>query len=330
LTQSTFTAVFIVLVVIAVGGLAIVGILLYRLSSQSRMKSRLTNFVRGSELDQTFTQTDTQESLTRTMKFEGLRGRYNQALAIFSTDDLRLKIASAYWPISDIEFISLRILVAIFGLIVGWIIPQNIIGGLGLGILLYLVPGFVLDRAIIKRRRMFQEQLLDFLILIKGAIIAGYSLSQALDMAVKEIPPPTCEEFAQVLREVKFGYSLEQALQNLTNRMQSDDLQIVVTAIMLNAQMGGNLSTVLEATIDTIRERIHLLGEIRSLTSYSRFVGGLVTLLPFITGLIVFLINPDFFDTVKTSIVSQMILLLAFIGVILGNFLIRRIMNVRV
>jgi tight adherence protein B len=294
------------------------------------MKSRLTNFVRGSELDQTFTQTDTEESLTRTMKFEGLRGRYNQALAIFSTDDLRLKIASAYWPISDIEFISLRILITILGLVVGWIIPQNIIGGLGLGVLLYLIPGFVLDRAIIQRRRLFQEQLLDFLILIKGAIIAGYSLPQALDMAVKEIPPPTCEEFAQVLREVKFGYSLEQALQNLTNRMQSDDLQIVVTAIMLNAQMGGNLSTVLEATIETIRERIHLLGEIRSLTSYSRFVGGLVTLLPFITGLIVFLINPDFFDTVRTSIISQMILLLAFIGVIMGNFLIRRIMNVRV
>ena len=294
------------------------------------MKNRLTNFVKENDLDQTFVQVETEEPLTRAIKFEGLRGRFNQALAVFSTDDLRLKIASAYWPISDIEFISLRILLVIFGFIVGWVIPQNIIGGLGLGILFYLIPGFILERAIIKRRRLFQEQLLDFLILIKGAIIAGYSLPQALDMAVKEIPPPTCEEFAQVLREVKFGYSLEQALQNLTNRMQSDDLQIVVTAIMLNTQMGGNLSTVLEATIETIRERIHLLGEIRSLTSYSRFVGALVTLLPFITGLIVFLINPDFFETAKTSIISQIILLLALIGVILGNFLIRRIMNVRV
>lgn len=330
MTQSSLTAVFIILIVIAVGGLAIVGVLLYRLSSQNRMKNRLTNFVNENDLDQTFVQVETEEPLIRAIKFEGLRGRFNQALAVFSTDDLRLKIASAYWPISDIEFISLRILLVIFGFIVGWVIPQNIIGGLGLGILFYLIPGFVLERANIKRRRLFQEQLLDFLILIKGAIIAGYSLPQALDMAVKEIPPPTCEEFAQVLREVKFGYSLEQALQNLTNRMQSDDLQIVVTAIMLNTQMGGNLSTVLEATIETIRERIHLLGEIRSLTSYSRFVGALVTLLPFITGLIVFLINPDFFETVKTSIISQIILLLALIGVILGNFLIRRIMNVRV
>jgi tight adherence protein B len=151
-----------------------------------------------------------------------------------------------------------------------------------------------------------------------------------MDMAIQEIPPPISEEFSQVLREVKFGFPLEQALQNLSSRMQSDDLQLVVTAIMLNTQMGGNLSTVLEATIDTIRERIHLYGEIRSLTSYARFVGALVTLLPFITGLVVFLVNPEFFETVKTSLISQMILLLALIGVILGNFLIRRIMNIHV
>jgi tight adherence protein B len=218
----------------------------------------------------------------------------------------------------------------LFGLVVGWLIPHNIIGGLGLGGLMYLMPGFFLERAIAQRRRKFQEQLLDFLVLIKGAIMAGYSLPQAMDRAIKEIPAPTSEEFNQVLREVRFGFPLEQALQNLSSRMQSDDLHIVVTAILLNTQMGGNLSTVLEAAIDTIRERIHLYGEIRSLTSYARYVGTLVTLLPFLTALIIYYFNPGFFDSVKTSLISKMILMFAFLGVILGNFLIRRIMSINI
>jgi len=191
LTQFSLTAIFIILVIIAIVGLTVVGILLFRLNSQNRMKNRLANFIEGSENDQQYPPSDNRESITTTIKFEGFRGRFNRALTIFSTDELRLKIASAYWPISDIEFISLRILVVVLGFIIGWIIPQNIIGGLGLGFLFYLIPGFFLERAITQRRRKFQEQLLDFLILIKGAIIAGYSLPQSLDMAGKKNPPPT-------------------------------------------------------------------------------------------------------------------------------------------
>jgi tight adherence protein B len=117
---------------------------------------------------------------------------------------------------------------------------------------------------------------------------------------------------------------------NLAARMQSDDLQIVVTAIVLNSQMGGNLSTILEATIETIRDRIHLFSEIRSLTSYSRYVGMIISILPLLTALIVFLLNPDYFEAVKTSLVTQIIFIIAFIGVVIGNILIRRVMKIRV
>jgi tight adherence protein B len=333
--KNTLNQSFLLILLIAIYGFALFGliavtIILLRMNTQNRFANRVTRLVETQTEEQQFARTTSSGEISPEKRFEGLRGQINRALSFFSTDKLRLKIASAYWPISDIEFIIIQILVALLGFIIGWIIPGSIIGGLALGLLMYLIPGFILDRAIIQRRKMFQEQLLDFLVLIKGAIIAGYSLAQAMDMAIKEIPAPTSEEFSQVLREVKFGFPLEQALQNLSNRMQSDDLHIVVTAILLNTQMGGNLSTVLEATIDTIRERIHLYGEIRSLTSYARYVGALITFLPFLTGLIIFFINPGFFDNVKTSPISQMILLLALVGVILGNFLIRRIMNIKV
>jgi len=266
----------------------------------------------------------------RPERFDGVRGRVNSFFSIFSSEDLKLRISSAYWPISDVEFLILRLGVTLFGLALGWLVSGSIIGGLGLGVLFYFIPGIILDRSIANRRRKFSIQLLDVLVLIKGAVLAGYSLQQALDLAVKEVSEPASEEFGRVLREVRFGFPLDQALLNLSARMENDDLQLVVTAIVVNAQVGGNLSTVLEATIDTIRERIHLFGEIRSLTSYARYVGTVISLLPFITGLIIYLLSPEYFDTLKTSLITQILFVLAFIGVVIGNIIIRNIVKIRV
>jgi len=159
---------------------------------------------------------------------------------------------------------------------------------------------------------------------------AGYSLMQALDMMAEQVSEPSATEYGRVLREVRFGIPLEQALLNLSERMENDDLQIVVTAIIINTQVGGNLSTVLEATISTIRDRLHLFGEIRSLTAYSRYVGNFLSLVPFIAGIAVFLINPDYFEAVKTEFITQVAFVFALIGVIIGNILIRRMARIRV
>ena len=112
--------------------------------------------------------------------------------------------------------------------------------------------------------------------------------------------------------------------------MENDDLQIVMTAIIINSQVGGNLSIVLEASISTIRDRMQLMGEIRSLTSYGRYVGYFLTLMPFIAGVLIFLVSPDYFDVVKTSTLTQIIFLAAFIGIFIGNIWIRRIVRIRV
>ena len=192
------------------------------------------------------------------------RNWINESLSSLSSDKLQIKLSSAYWAITDTEYILIRIVATALAFLLGWLIPGNILGGIFLAVIAIMVPPMLLERAIAQRQQKFHNQLLDVLILIKGAVQAGYSLMQALDLAVKEIPAPASEEFGRVLREVRLGITLEGALFNLAERMASDDLQIVVTAIIINAQVGGNLSTVLEATISTIRDRMHLLGEIRS------------------------------------------------------------------
>ena len=133
-----------------------------------------------------------------------------------------------------------------------------------------------------------------------------------------------------MLKEVRFGFPIEQALTNLSERMENDDLQIVVTAIIINTQVGGNLSTVLDATIDTIRGRMQLMSEVRSLTAYARYVGNFLSFLPFIAGGVIFLVTPDYFKTVLDSLLVQIIFGLALLGIIVGNIWIRRISRVRV
>ena len=258
------------------------------------------------------------------------RNWLNKTLGVLSSEKLQIKISSAYWQISDTEFILIRILATVLGFILGWLIPGTILGGVFLGALGFLVPPILLDRAIVRRQQTFHEQLLDVLIMVKGAVQAGYSLMQALDMMASQVNEPSASEYKRVLREVRFGIPLEQALLNLAERMENDDLQIVVTAIIINAQVGGNLSTVLEATISTIRDRMHLFGEIRSLTAYARFVGNFLTLIPFLTGIVIFFINPEYFEPVKTEVFTQVALVVALIGVVIGNIWIRQLVKIRV
>ena len=269
-------------------------------------------------------------TLISSQQVDKLREWINNSLQGLSSEKLRLKLSSAYWTITDIEYLLIRFIATIIAFLLGWWIPGNILGGIMLAAIVLLVPPILLDKSIAQRQQKFHNQLLDVLLLITGAVQAGYSLMQALDLAVKEIPAPASEEFGRVLSEVRFGISLEGTLFNLAERMSSDDMQIVVTAIIVNSQVGGNLSTVLDSTISTIRDRMHLFGEIRSLTSYARYVGNFLTLMPFIMGFIIFLMAPDFFAAAKTSLITQIMLFAALIGLVIGNVWIRKIVQIKV
>lgn len=324
------TSILFVIVILSAVGVIILFFWLMRIRSSSSVQNRISNYVQSTETDASGQYPAGSRLAFSKEDLGRFRIWINRYLGVLSSEKLQVKISSAYWEISDTEFILIRILVTAMGFLLGWVIPGNILGGVFLGALGLLIPPILLDQAIQKRQRKFHEQLLDVLIMIKGAVQAGYSLMQALDLMAEQVNEPSASEYGRVLREVRFGIPLEQALLNLSERMENDDLQIVITAIIINTQVGGNLSTVLEATIGTIRDRLHLFGEIRSLTAYARFVGNFLTLMPFLTGVAVFLINPEYFDTVKTSFFTQAAFVLALIGVIIGNILIRRIVRIRV
>jgi tight adherence protein B len=311
------------IIVLAASSIGVLFIIFFLLSPDAT-QSRLHDYATVAPEESLGRPEDQHSSLNR------LRRRLKKALALFSSKELQLKISSAYWPIFDTEFILIRFAAAGLGFIIGWLISGNILGGLGLGLVLYIVPGLILSRSILLRQKLFQEQLIDVLMLIKGAVQSGYSLLQSLDVVIDEMAAPSSEEFGRVVNEIQYGISLKEALTNLSDRMKSDDLQLVVTSVIINTEVGGNLSTMLDAVTNTIRDRIYLFGEVRAATSYATYTGNFLSLLPFITVLVIYLVNPDYFEGVMEPGITQIIFIFAGFLILFGNIWMRRIVKIDV
>jgi tight adherence protein B len=330
MSPNLSTAALFAIFLSCVFGLVMIGLWYFRKGPASIKQKRLSRLVTPTIEDDQTTVPSKELTSALNLDISGIRDWINRSLISLSSEKLKLKLSSVYWAITDTEFILITIILALLTFLLGWLVFGSFLGGLFLAIIAIRAPRFYLDMAISRRQKKFHIQLLDVLVLIKGAVSAGYGFMQSLDLAIKEIPAPASEEFGRVLHETNLGISLEGAFTNLAHRMENEDLQIVITAIIINSQVGGNLSTVLEASINTIRGRMQLMGEIQSLTSYSRYVGYLLTFLPFITGALVFLVSPDYFDTVWTSLITQIIFGMAFFGILIGNIWIRRIIRIKV
>jgi len=170
-----------------------------------------------------------------------------------------------------------QVLFALPGLWLGWLLPS---------IFVHLRQN--------KRLVAFQEQLPDMLTLLVGSLRSGYGMTIAMDTVAKNMPPPASEEFARVVREIGLGVPASHALSNLVRRIHSDDLDLMVTAISIQHEVGGNLANILETIADTIRERIRLKGQLRALTSQPMMTRYILTALPLALGGIIFLMNREY------------------------------------
>ena len=154
-----------------------------------------------------------------------------------------------------------------------------------IALLIGAVLGFFIPRFWLARRRgsrlsAFNKQLPDTITLIANALRAGSSFLQAIEMVVRESSPPMTTEFGRVVREVNLGLAFEVALENMVRRVRSDDLELMATAVTIQHQVGGNLAEILDSIAFTIRERVRIRGEIRTLTAQQRLSGYVVAFMP--------------------------------------------------
>jgi tight adherence protein B len=158
----------------------------------------------------------------------------------------------------------------------------------------FFAPRIYVARATSNRLIKFEEQLPDTLSLWVNALRSGYSVLQSMEAIAKDSPEPTATEFKRVVQEVQLGIDMDDALEHLLNRVESEDLDLVVTAVNIQREVGGNLAEILEVIGTTIRERIKLKGEIRVLTSQGRITGYLISFLPIGLALFLNAANPGY------------------------------------
>ncbi len=156
------------------------------------------------------------------------------------------------------------------------------------------IPRMYINYAANRRMNMFNGQLGDTLNLWVNALRSGYSVLQAMESIATEMPPPVSREFERVVQEVRLGLGLEQALANMYRRVPSEDLDLVITAVNIQREVGGNLAEVLDTISYTIRERVRIKGEIKTLTAQGRISGWIISLLPVGLGGVLYLMNPDY------------------------------------
>jgi tight adherence protein B len=201
----------------------------------------------------------------------------------------------------------------------------------------FLAPRFYVSRRKKGRLNSFNKQLPDTIVLIANALRAGSSFLQAIELVVREARPPISLEFSRVIREVNLGLPFEQAMENMVRRVRSDDLELMATAITIQHQVGGNLAEILDSIAYTIRERIRIKGEIRTLTAQQRISGYVVAGLPIGLAGILFLIAPGFMEPMfsKPPEVFGLpggVIILAIGGfmMLVGFLIIRRVVDIQV
>ena len=207
---------------------------------------------------------------------------------------IKMQIAKTDYKLRVSEYLILTVAAAVAGSVAA----LYFFGGPVFAVLGFLVgsriPRFMINRAAKKRILKFNEQLGDMLNLWVNALRSGYSVLQGMETIATEMPNPVAKEFERVVQEVRLGLSVEQALDNMYQRVPSEDLDLVITAVNIQREVGGNLAEVLDSISFTIRERVRIKGEVRVLTSQGRASGWIITLLPVILSLILYAINPEY------------------------------------
>ena len=248
--------------------------------------------------------------------------------------DLRLK-PSEYLAIWAASIIGLPLLFIVFSL--GLPALRNPLALLIAAFIGFMLPRFWLGRRKSSRLGAFNKQLPDTITLLANGLRAGSSFLQAVELVVRESRPPMSTEFSRVIREVNLGLPFEQAMENMVRRVRSEDLELMATAINIQHTVGGNLAEILDSIAFTIRERIRIKGEIRTLTAQQRLSGYVVGFLPIGLAGFLFVAAPNFMDPMFQKPPEALGLPLGVVILAMGGFmmfigfmLIRKIVDIEV
>src|SRR6266702_1264335 len=233
-------------------------------------------------------------------------------------------LARAGVNITPAEYLLIRIGAVALGALIGLFRFGISIGPIVIAALDFVIPPLVVNYLQRRRQNMFNDQLTGMLQLLSNSLKTGYAIDRALETVASKSQPPVSTEVERVTTEITLGTSVEDALSALLLRINSPDLEFIVTAILLHTRVGGNLAEVLDNISDTLRDRLQTKRDMSVLTAQSRASASIITGLPILLGLGLYVFVPGYFAPMTSTVVGYILLGIAGLLILIGNILIRR------
>ncbi len=276
----------------------IVGVLVSVLGERSVVEERLGRYSETGGL-LADTPESTEQAFAGRSAVADFFNRFGEKTDLF--EGISRDLARADLKLLPVEYIAMRIGTAGLGAIIGMLAGRgNILFAVLAMIVGAFAPNIYLKTAQRSRLKKFDNQLTDMLNLVVNGLRAGFSTLQAMEAVSRELPSPISVEFHRVIQEMQLGLQMEEALEHLMRRINSDDLDLVVTAINVQREVGGNLAEILDTISHTIRERVRLKGQISALTAQGRATAWVISALPIMLVLLLFVLNRDYIMTLFT------------------------------
>jgi len=268
--------------------LLVVGVAVTVFGSRSVVEERLGRYAESGGLVTTASQESSEEAERPNVLSEYLN-RLGEGTDLF--EGISRRLARADIKLRPAEYLGLIAASAVACTLLGLVLGRSGFFAVVAGIVGAFLPGIYVGRAEKTRLKKFDGQLGDMLNLVVNGLRAGFSTLQALEAVSRELPAPICDEFRRVVQEMQLGLSMDDALDHLLRRIKSEDLDLCVTAINVQREVGGNLAEILDVISFTIRERVRIKGEINSLTAQGRATAWVISAMPIALFLILYLVN---------------------------------------
>ncbi len=237
------------------------------------------------------------------------------------------ELSSAGLPMRPGEFLVIMLASTAVFLLIPAIYIHNIVGYAVFAFTGAMIPVMIVKLLQDRRRRAFNNQLVDALIMMASSLRSGFSFLRAMQMVSNEMPQPISSEFERIVNQINVGKSMDDALRESVVRIDSYDYELVVTAVSIQQQVGGNLADILDTIARTIRERVRMMGEIKALTAEGRISGIVLVILPIGMGLIIWFLNPTYIGVLFQETLGHYLIGIAIGLQILGAIVIRKLLS---
>jgi len=245
-------------------------------------------------------------------------------------EQIQLMLMQAELPLRASEFIFLHLLFLLFAGFLGYLLAGGTMGAILFVLLAAAVPLLWIQYLINRRQKLFHDQLPDTLTLIASSLKAGYSFQQAINVVVSETMPPVSTEFKKVSTEARLGLPLDDALDNMADRVGSENFKWAVMAINVQREIGGNLAEILETVAETIRDRERVARQIKALTAEGRLSAIILFVMPFVMALFLSVTNPTYLSLLYTTNMGLLMLITVTVLMIVGGIWLKKVVSIEV